>query len=69
MLIKATISLSCLSLSVCLSFVRLSAWNNSATTERNFVRLYIYIYMSIFGKFVDKIQVSLKSHKSNGYCP
>jgi hypothetical protein len=25
--------------------------------------------MSIFGKFVDKIQVSLNAHKSNGDCP
>ena len=42
--------------------VRLSAWNNSAPIKRIFMTFDI-----IFRKSVDKIQVSLKSDKNNGY--
>ena len=44
-----------------LMFVCPSVCNNSAPTERIFVKFYI------FRKSVDKIQVSLKSDKNNGY--
>jgi len=45
-------------------FARLSAWNSSAPTERMFMKFYIWI----FWKFVDKIEVSLKSDKNDGHC-
>ena len=51
------------SLSVHLS-VRPSAWNNSAPTERIFKKFYISI---CFRKSVEKIQVSSKTDKNNGY--
>ena len=41
--------------------VRWFVWNNSAPTERIFMKL------SVFRKSVQKIQVSLKSYKNNGY--
>ena len=53
---KATIS-SCLT-------VRLSGWNKSAPTGRIFIKFHI---LSIFRKCVDKVQVSLKYYKNNGY--
>jgi len=40
-----------------------SAWNNSAHIELTFMEF----DMSIFRKTVEKIQVSLKSEKNNGY--
>ena len=43
--------------------VRLSAWNNSDPTGRIFMKF----DMSIFRNTVEKIQVSLKSDKNNGY--
>ena len=49
--------------SSCLS-VRLSAWNNSAHTGRNFVKF----GASISRKFVEKIQVSSEYYKHNGHC-
>jgi hypothetical protein len=42
--------------------VRPSTWNNSAPTGRVFRKLDI----AYFGKFVEKIQVSLKCDKNNG---
>jgi hypothetical protein len=69
---KATISFVmsvCLSVCLpsCLSVrpsVRPSACNNSAPTERIFMQFDIW---GFFRKFVEKIQVSLKSDKNNGY--
>jgi hypothetical protein len=49
-------------MSVCPS-VRPSARYNSAATGRIFVKFDIWV----FSKIVDKIQVSLKSDKNNGY--
>jgi hypothetical protein len=43
--------------------VRPSTWNNSAPTGQIFVKS----DMSIFQKYVKKIQVSLRSDKNNGY--
>ena len=48
---------------VCLSVSR-SAWNKSATTGRIFIKFWC---LNIFGKHVQKIQVSLKSEQNNGY--
>ena len=39
--------------------VRLSAWNNSSTTGR------IFMKFDIFRKYVEEIQVLLKSDKNN----
>jgi hypothetical protein len=47
---------------VCLS-VRPSAWNNSAPTERIFMKSVIWG----FSKICQKIQVLLRSDKNNGY--
>ena len=47
----------------CLS-VSPSAWNNSAFTGRIFMKLDIGVF---FRKYVDKIQILLKSEKNNGY--
>ena len=44
--------------------VRPYAWNNSAPTARIFVEI---LHLSIFLKSAEKIQVSLKSDKNNGY--
>jgi hypothetical protein len=44
--------------------VRLSAWNNSAPNGRILIKLNIWAF---FRKYVEKIQVSLKSDKNNGY--
>ena len=49
-------------MSVCLS-VCPSAWNNSAPTGRIFMKFDIWVLFEI----VEKIQVSLKSDKNNGY--
>ena len=58
--VKATSTLCvCVCLSVCPS-----AWNNSAPTGRIFMKFDI---KSIFRKSVEKIRVSLKSDKNNGY--
>jgi hypothetical protein len=46
--------------------VRPSAWNNSASTGRIFTKFGIYS-ISRKKKSVEKIQVSLKSDKNNGY--
>jgi len=54
-LLKATVSF----MSVCLS-----AWNNSAPTGRIFMKFDITNFLE---KPVEKIQVSLKSDKNNGY--
>jgi hypothetical protein len=43
--------------------VRPSVWNNSAPTER----LVMKFNLKLFRKSVEKIQVSLKSDKNNGY--
>ena len=43
--------------------VRPSAWNNSAPTERIFMKFYILIF---FRKSVFKVQVTIKSDKNNG---
>jgi len=43
--------------------VRLSAWNNLAATGRIFVKLYTWRFFET----VQKIQVSLKPDKNNGY--
>ena len=45
-------------------FFRPAAWNNSAPTGRILMKLNIWDF---FLKFVEKIQVSLKSDKNNGY--
>ena len=45
-------------------FTRLSAWNNSVPIKRIFLKFDI---LSIFQKSADKIQVSLKPNKNNGY--
>jgi hypothetical protein len=42
---------------------RLFAWNKSAPTGQILMKL----LMRLFRKSVDKIQVSLKSYKNNGY--
>jgi len=52
----------CPSVSVCQS-VCLSTRNNSASTRRIFMKFDI----SVFRKYVEKIQVSLKSDKNNGH--
>jgi hypothetical protein len=57
---KVTISFV---MSVCLS-VRLSAWNNSVPTARIFMKFDTWVF---FKKSVEKIQVSLKFAKNNGY--
>jgi hypothetical protein len=44
--------------------VRLSAWNNSATTRRIFMKFCISVF---FRKSAEKIQVSFKSDKNNGH--
>jgi len=44
--------------------VRPSAWNNSAPTGRIFMKFDFWVF---FEKSVQKIQVSLKSDKNNGY--
>jgi len=44
--------------------VRLSAWTNSATTGRIFMKFYIWIFFENLSK---KIEISLKSEKKNGY--
>jgi len=44
--------------------VRLSAWNNSASTGLIFTICHIWVF---FEKSVQKIQVSLKSDKNKGY--
>jgi hypothetical protein len=44
--------------------VRPSAWNNYTFTGRILIKLYIWVF---FIKSVDKIQISLKSDKNNGY--
>jgi hypothetical protein len=45
--------------------VRLSVrWNNSASSERVFLEIW---YLSISLKYLENVQVSLKSDKSNGY--
>jgi len=43
--------------------VRLPAWNNSAPTRR----IFMTFILSIFRKYAQKIQVSLKSDKENRY--
>ena len=43
---------------------RLSSWNNSAPTDRIFVKFCIWVF---FRKSVVKIQVSLKSNNNNRY--
>jgi len=48
---------------VCMSAYQSTVWNNSVPTERIFMKF----DMSIFGKSVEKIQVSLQSDKSNVY--
>ena len=53
-----------LSLSLCPSSVRPSAWTNSASTPTDFHEI---LYLHIFRKSVVKIQVSLKSDNNNGY--
>jgi hypothetical protein len=45
-----------------LRYICPSAWNNSAPTERIFMK-----FGSIFWKSAEKTQVSLKSDKNNGY--
>jgi len=40
-----------------------SEWNNSPHTRKKFYEIW---YSNIFGKSVEKSQVSLKSHKNNG---
>jgi hypothetical protein len=45
--------------------VRPSAWNNSAPTRRIFTKFDIRIF---FRKLVQKIQVSLKFNKNDGFC-
>jgi len=50
-------------MSVCPS-VSLSAWRKSAPTERIFVKINI---LEFFKKSINKIQVSIKSDKNNGY--
>jgi len=54
-LLKATISF--------ITGVRLSAWNNSALTGRNFMTIHI----GIFVECVEKMQVCFKSDKNNRY--
>jgi hypothetical protein len=49
-------------LSVCPS-VRRSAWNNSARTGRIFMKF----CLRIFRKYIENIQVSLKSDNNSGY--
>ena len=44
--------------------VPLSAWNNSASTIRVFMKLDVWV---IFLKIVEKIRSSLNFHKNNGY--
>jgi hypothetical protein len=44
--------------------VRLSAWNNSVPAGRIFIKFYSWIF---FEKSAQKIQVSSKSDKNNGY--
>jgi hypothetical protein len=44
--------------------VCLSAWNKSLSTGRVFMKFGIWVF---FGKYVDKIQVSLKSGGNNAY--
>jgi hypothetical protein len=44
--------------------VRLSAWDNSAPTERIFMKFDIRRF---FEKYVEKIKVSLKSDKNKGH--
>jgi hypothetical protein len=44
--------------------VRLSAWNNSALTERIFIK---FLYLSIFQHSVEKMKFPWKSEKNNGY--
>jgi hypothetical protein len=41
-----------------------STWNNSAPSGRIFMKFDTGVF---FGKSVEKIQVSLKSEKNNGY--
>ena len=53
-----------LSASSYLSSVSPSAWNNSAFAGRIFMKFDIG---GFFETFVEKIQVSLKSHKNNEY--
>ena len=43
-------------------YVRPSEWNNSAPSGRSFMKL---LYLSIFRKSVQKIQIQLKSDKNN----
>ena len=50
-------------MSVCLS-VRLSSWNNSASTEQIFIKFDILVF---FRKYIEKIQISLKYDKNNEY--
>jgi hypothetical protein len=44
--------------------VRMSAWNNSAPIGRIFMKFW---YVCAFRKYVEKIQVSLKSDKNSGH--
>jgi hypothetical protein len=44
--------------------VRLSAWNDLAPTGQNFMKFYI---LSIFVKYVEKVQDLLKYDNNNGY--
>jgi hypothetical protein len=61
---KRVLALSCLSvcLSACLP-VRPSAMNNSAPTARILMKFDISVF---FRKYVDRIQISLKSDKKSG---
>ena len=45
--------------------VRPSSWNNSAPTGRIFIKFDVWLLF--FRKYVEKIQVSLKNDKNNGY--
>jgi len=49
--------------SSCLS-VCLSEWNNSAPTERIFMKFDFWVF---FRRFIEKVQGSLNSDKNNGY--
>jgi hypothetical protein len=61
---KATISfVMSIRLSVCLS-VHLSAWKNWTTTGRVLMKLDFFSFLQ---KSVQKIQISVKSNKKNGY--
>ena len=44
--------------------MQLSIWNNSDPTGRIFIK---FLYLNIFRKYVEKIQVALQSDENNEY--